>query len=73
MNQKEQQRRRFRLIAALIFMFSLSTALLGMSSMVFSVIRATTQSKEMTAATTQLQDKSEDLKTPKYKIAHLKK
>jgi len=54
-------------------MFILAVALLGMSSRVFSVIRATVQSREMTMATTLLQDKSENLKPPKYKFAHLGK
>jgi len=62
MKRTKQGQRGFTLIETLISMFILSVALLGMSSMVFSVIRATTQSKEMTTATTLLQDKMENLK-----------
>jgi len=52
----------FTLIEAVISLSILFVALLGMSSMVFSVIRATSQSQEMTTATTLLQDKMENLK-----------
>jgi prepilin-type N-terminal cleavage/methylation domain-containing protein len=62
MKKKKQEQRGFTLIETLISLFILSVALLGMSSMVFSVIRATAQSKEMTTATTLLQDKMENLK-----------
>jgi prepilin-type N-terminal cleavage/methylation domain-containing protein len=62
MKKKKQSQRGFTLIETLISLFILSVALLGMSSMVFSVIRATAQSKEMTTATTLLQDKMENLK-----------
>ena len=62
MKKKKRAQRGFTLIETLISMFILSVALLGMSSMVFSVVRATDQSKEMTTATTLLQDKMENLK-----------
>lgn len=62
MNKKKQGQRGFTLIETLISLCILSVALLGMSSMVFSVIRATAQSKEATTATTLLQDKMENLK-----------
>jgi prepilin-type N-terminal cleavage/methylation domain-containing protein len=62
MKKKKQEQRGFTLIETLISLCILSVALLGMSSMVFSVIRATAQSKEMTTATTLLQDKMENLK-----------
>ena len=52
----------FTLIETVISLCILSVVLLGMSSMVFSVIRATAQSKEMATATTLLQDKMENLK-----------
>jgi len=59
---KKQNQRGFTLIEVLTALFILSVVLLGMSSMVFSVMRATAQSKEMAAATTLLQDKMESLK-----------
>ena len=62
MKKKKQGQRGFTLIETIISMFILSVALLGMSSMAVSVIRATEQSKEMTTATTLLQDKMENLK-----------
>jgi len=62
MKKKKQGQRGFTLIETIISMFILSVALLGMSSMVVSVIQATAQSKEMTTATTLLQDKMENLK-----------
>jgi len=52
----------FTLIETVISLCILLGVLLGMSSMVFSVIRATAQSKEMGTATTLLQDKMENLK-----------
>jgi len=62
MKKKKQGQRGFTLIETIVSMCILTVALLGMSSMVFSVIRATAQSKETTAATTLLQDKMENLK-----------
>jgi prepilin-type N-terminal cleavage/methylation domain-containing protein len=62
MKKKKQGQRGFTLIETIISMFILAVALLGMSSMAVSVIRATEQSKEMTTATTLLQDKMENLK-----------
>ena len=62
MKKKKQGQHGFTLIETIISMFILAVALLGMSSMVFSVIRATEQSKEMTTATTLLQDKMENLR-----------
>lgn len=62
MKKKKQGQRGFTLIETIISMFILSVALLGMSSMVVSVIQATEQSKEMTMAATLLQDKMENLK-----------
>ncbi len=73
MRGKEQQRRMFRLTATVISMLILSVAILGLSPMVFSVIRATVQSREMTKASTQLQNKSETSETTRYKLAHLGK
>jgi prepilin-type N-terminal cleavage/methylation domain-containing protein len=62
MKTKKQGQRGFTLIEALISVCILSVALLGMSSMVLSVMRATAQSKETTTATTLLQDKMENFK-----------
>jgi prepilin-type N-terminal cleavage/methylation domain-containing protein len=59
---KRQEQQGFTLIEILIALFILSVVLLAISSMVFSVMRATSQSKEMAAATTLLQDKLEYLK-----------
>lgn len=59
---KKQNQRGYTLIEILIALSILSVVLLGMSSMVFSVIRATAQSREMATATTLLQDKMEGLK-----------
>jgi Tfp pilus assembly protein PilV len=62
MKKKKQNPSGFTLIETLISLSVLFVVLLGMSSMVFSVIRATAQSKETTTATTLLQDKMESLK-----------
>jgi prepilin-type N-terminal cleavage/methylation domain-containing protein len=62
MKTKKQGQRGFTLVETIISLCILSVALLGMSSMVFSVIRATAQSKEATTATTLIQDKMEKLK-----------
>jgi len=62
MKKKKQGQRGFTLIETLVTLCILFVILLGMSSMVFSVIRATAQSKETTTATTLLQDKMESLK-----------
>jgi prepilin-type N-terminal cleavage/methylation domain-containing protein len=59
---KKKNQHGFSLLEILIALSILSVVLLGMSSMVFSVIQATAQSKEMTTATTLLQDKMEGLK-----------
>jgi type IV pilus assembly protein PilV len=59
---KRQDQRGFTLIEILIATFVLSVVLLAISTMVFSVMRATSQSKEMATATTLLQDKLENLK-----------
>ena len=52
----------FTLIETVISLCILFVALLGMSSLVFSIMRATAQSQEMTTATTLLQEKMENLK-----------
>jgi len=73
MKRKKQRQRGFTLVVTLISMFILSVALLGMSSMLFSLIRATAQSRQMTTATALLQDKMENSKITKYKFAHFGK
>lgn len=60
---KKRNKGGFTLIEILIALFILSVGLLGMSSMVLSVIQATAQSKEAATATTLLQDKMEGLKS----------
>lgn len=50
------------MIEIIIALFVLSVVLLAISTMVFSVMRATSQSKEMATATTLVQDKLENLK-----------
>ena len=52
----------FTLVETVISLCILFVVLLGMGSMVFSVIRATAQNQEMTTATTLLQEKMENLK-----------
>ena len=52
----------FTLVEVLVSMFILTTALLGMSSMVISEMRAIAQSRETSAANVLLQDKMEGLK-----------
>jgi prepilin-type N-terminal cleavage/methylation domain-containing protein len=59
---KKRDRQGFTLIEILIAVFILSVVLLAISTMVFSVMRATSQSKEMATATTLVQDKLETLK-----------
>jgi type IV pilus assembly protein PilV len=56
----------FTLIEVLIALFILSFVLLGMSSMVLSVMRATGQTREMTTADTLLQEEMEVLKNTPY-------
>jgi type IV pilus assembly protein PilV len=59
---KKKDQRGFSLIEVLISMLILGVGLLGMSSMVVSVMQATAQSKETSAATVLLQDKMEGLR-----------
>jgi prepilin-type N-terminal cleavage/methylation domain-containing protein len=59
---KRRDQTGFTLIEILIALFILSVVLLAISTMVFSVMRATSQSKEMATATTLVQDKLENLK-----------
>jgi len=59
---KRQNQKGFTLIEILISLFVLCVVLLAISTMVFSVMRATSQSKEMAAATTLVQDKMENLR-----------
>ncbi len=56
----------FTLIELLIALFILSVVLLALSTMVYSVMRATAQSKGMATATTLAQDVLENLKNSSY-------
>ena len=62
MKKRKKDQRGFTLIETVVSLCILFVILLGMGSMVFSVIRATAQSKETTTAVTLLQDKMESLK-----------
>jgi len=59
---RKQKERGFTLIELLITLFILSVVLLGLGSMVYSVMHATSISKETSTATILLQDKIEALK-----------
>jgi len=60
MNKKRESG--FTLIELLIALFVLTVGLLAISSMVYSVMNATSLSKETGTATTLMQDKMENLK-----------
>jgi prepilin-type N-terminal cleavage/methylation domain-containing protein len=59
---KKQDDRGFTLIEILIAIFILSVVLLSLSSMVYSIMRSTSLSKETSRATTLMQDQMERLK-----------
>jgi prepilin-type N-terminal cleavage/methylation domain-containing protein len=59
---KKRDQQGFTLAEILIALFVLSVVLLAISTIVFSVMRATSQSKEMATATTLVQDKLETLR-----------
>ena len=59
---KREKDHGFTLIELLIALFILSVVLLAISSMVYSVMQATSNSKETSTATTLMQDKMETLK-----------
>ena len=59
---KRPDKNGFTLIELLIAVFILSVVLLAISSMVYSVMQATSNSKETSTATTLMQDKMEALK-----------
>ncbi len=59
---KNTKKAGFTLIEVLIAVFILSVVLLAISSMVYSVMRSTSNSKETSTATTLMQDKMETLK-----------
>ncbi len=59
---KREEGHGFTLIELLIALFILSVVLLAISSMVYSVMQATSNSKETSTATTLMQDKMETLK-----------
>jgi prepilin-type N-terminal cleavage/methylation domain-containing protein len=59
---KKQDERGFTLIEILIAIFILSVVLLSLSSMVYSIMRSNSLSKETSTATTLMQDQMERLK-----------
>lgn len=59
---RRQDKRGFTLIEILIAIFILSVVLLSLSSMVYSVMRSTSLSKETSTATTLMQSQMETLK-----------
>jgi len=59
---KRQKQRGFTMVELLISLFVLSFVLLSITSLVFSVMRSTSKSKEASVATTLMQDKLESLK-----------
>jgi prepilin-type N-terminal cleavage/methylation domain-containing protein len=59
---KKQNKHGFTMIELLVAVFILCVVLLAISSMVYSVMRATSNSKETSTATTLMQDKMEALK-----------
>ena len=59
---KRKRETGFTLVELLIALFILTVALLSISSMVYSVMMATENSKETSAATTLMQDRMESLK-----------
>jgi prepilin-type N-terminal cleavage/methylation domain-containing protein len=59
---KREKDHGFTLIELLIALFILSVVLLAISSLVYSVMQATSNSKETSTATTLMQDKMETLK-----------
>ena len=59
---RKQKENGFTLIELLVAVFLLSVVLLAISSMVYSVMRATSNGKETSTATTLMQDKMEALK-----------
>jgi len=59
---KRKNQSGFTLIELFIALFILSVVLLAISTMVYSVMRSTSQSKETSTATTLMQDKMESLK-----------
>jgi prepilin-type N-terminal cleavage/methylation domain-containing protein len=61
-NTKKRKDSGFTIIEMLIAMVILSVAVLGIGSMVYSVMGSTSISKGMTVATTLMQDKMESLK-----------
>ncbi len=63
---KRINQRAFTLIELLIALFILSVVLLALSTMVYSVMRATAQSKGMATATTLAQDRMESLKNTSF-------
>ena len=63
---KIKNQRGFTLTELLISLFILSVVLLALSTMVYSVMRATAQSKGMATATTLAQDRMESLKNTSF-------
>ena len=59
---KRRNQQGFTFIETLSSMFILTVVLLAVGSLVYSTMRSTTSSKEMTVATTLMQDKMEGLR-----------
>jgi len=59
---KRKNQKGFTFIETLASMFILTVVLLAVGSLVYSIMRSTTSSKEMTVATTLMQDKMEGLR-----------
>ncbi len=59
---KKQNQHGFTMIELLVAVFILCVVLLAISTMVYSVMRATSNSKETSTATTLMQDKMEALR-----------
>jgi type IV pilus assembly protein PilV len=66
--RKKPNQRGFSLVEVLISMLIMGVGLLGMNSMIVSVMRATAQSKEISTATVLLQDKMENLKNTSVSV-----
>jgi prepilin-type N-terminal cleavage/methylation domain-containing protein len=59
---KRRNQKGFTLVETLTAVFILTFVLLAVGSLVYSIMRSTTSSKEMTVATTLMQDKMEGLR-----------
>lgn len=59
---KRKNQKGFTLVEIMAAIFILTVVLLAIGSLVYSIMRSTTSSKEVTVATTLMQDKMEDLR-----------